>query len=214
MLPITNLLIDLDGTVYSKYSGLWQEMTCRIDSYMRHHLGVPLREIEPLRERLYRQYGSTLRGLQSIFPLEPAHYLSYVHDLPLHDYLAPDPDLRAALETLPQPKWIFTNSDRAHSQRVLQVLGLEDLFVDILDVWSMDFIPKPDPLVYRRALQLIGGATPRQCLFADDTLKNLVPARHMGFTTVLVGEAGEHPGASFSLPALAQLPAALPLLVQ
>lgn len=214
MKNITTLLIDLDGTVYSKHNGLWEEMTLRIDSYMHGRLGIPKAEIEPLRNRLYRQYGSTLRGLQSLFSLNPAHYLEYVHDLPLHDYLAPDPELRAALEALPQPKWIFTNSDHLHSQRVLSLLGLEDLFEGILDVWAMDFIPKPDPLVYRRALQLVGNVPARQCLFADDTIKNLTPARHMGLTTAWVGETATHPSASFSLETLHQLPELLPILVK
>ncbi len=214
MKNITTLLIDLDGTVYSKHNGLWEEMTLRIDAYMHGRLGIPKAEIEPLRNRLYRQYGSTLRGLQSLFPINPAHYLEYVHDLPLHDYLAPDPDLRAALAALPQPKWIFTNSDRLHSQRVLSLLGLEDLFEGILDVWAMDFIPKPDPLVYRRALQLVGKVPARQCLFADDTIKNLTPARHMGLTTAWVGETSSHPSASFSVETLHQLPELLPILVQ
>lgn len=203
---IQSLLIDLDGTVYPKDCGLWEDMTRRIDSYMRTYLRVPSREVQPLRDRLFARYGSTLRGLQSVYAVDASHYLDYVHDLPLHDYISPDPILRTALESIPLPKWIFTNADHSHAVRVLRQVGIEDLFEGILDVWKMDFIPKPDPIVYRRALALSGGYYPSQVLFADDTLNNLTPARQMGFTTVWVGETQSHPSASITLQNLADLP--------
>ncbi|TAK11155.1 MAG: pyrimidine 5'-nucleotidase [Anaerolineae bacterium] len=208
---IHSLLIDLDGTVYPKDCGIWEDMTLRIDTYMRTYLRVPSHEIQPLRDKLFAHYGSTLRGLQSVYSVDASHYLDFIHDLPLHKYISPDPTLRSALQSIPLPKWIFTNADHSHATRVLRLVGIEDLFEGIIDVWKMDFIPKPDPIVYRRALALSGGHLPSQVLFADDTLKNLTPARHMGFTTVWVGETQAHPSASIVLKNLAELPQHLPV---
>lgn len=43
-------------------------------------------------------------------------------------YLHPDPALRAMLRSIPLPKWLFTNADRAHAHRCLARLGLEGVF--------------------------------------------------------------------------------------
>ena len=49
-------------------------------------------------------------------------------DLPYEELVYPDPKLRKILETLPYPKFIFTNADIAHARKVLGIMGVEDLF--------------------------------------------------------------------------------------
>ncbi len=58
-----------------------------------------------------RLTGTTMRGLQIHHQIDTDDYLAYVHDLPLHDYLYPNPQLRSLLTSLPQRRWIFTNAD-------------------------------------------------------------------------------------------------------
>jgi pyrimidine 5'-nucleotidase len=91
------------------------------------------------------------------------------------------------LERLPQEKWIFTNSDHAHAQRVLNALGIEKHFKGILDIIKMEFNNKPSSIVYKSALNFAGNPKTENCLFADDSEKNLGPAKELGFHTVLVG---------------------------
>jgi putative hydrolase of the HAD superfamily len=200
------LFIDLDGTVYDKHNGMWEEMSARIDEYMRSAIGIPEYEVVQIREKYYKRYGSTLRGIQTHHNIDSEEYLAFVHDLDLAKFLSPDPDLRYKLESIPYPKWIFTNSDRNHTQRVLKFLGLEDLFEDILDVWSMFYIPKPERWTYRNAMALAGNPDPRNCIFIDDTLKNLAPPKAMGWHTVWVDSYTFHPTASYSIPKLGCLP--------
>ncbi|MBN2043568.1 MAG: pyrimidine 5'-nucleotidase [Anaerolineales bacterium] len=200
------LFLDLDGTVYDKHNGMWEEMSARIDNYFREVLGLPEEQILPTRDRYYAQYGSTLRGIQLNYEIDPEDYLAYVHGIDLNKYLSPKPCMREMLTSLPYPKWIFTNSDRNHASRVLKILGIEDLFAGILDVWEMSHIPKPDPRTYRHAIKAAGNPDPSTCVFVDDTLKNLAPAKAMGWHTVWVDSFTLDPSAEYSIPALKYLP--------
>lgn len=200
------LLIDLDGTVYDKHNGMWEEMSSRIGEFMRAVVGIAEEDVVPTREKYYRQYGSSLRGLQFHHQVDTEEYLAYVHGMDLSKYLAPDPDMRYQLASLPYKKWIFTNSDRNHTQRVLQAIGIEDLFEGIMDVWTMHHIPKPETWTYQNARRLVGNPDPSSIIFVDDTIKNLVPPTKMGWQTVWIDGAMANPQVSYTIPKLHYLP--------
>jgi putative hydrolase of the HAD superfamily len=199
MSRISHILLDLDGTLYPHDNGLWEEIARRMESYMDTVLGIPPAEIPALRRSYFQQFGTTLRGLQANYHIDSRAYLAYVHDLPLDRYLRHDERLRRVLLGLPQPKFIFTNSDHDHAGRVLDALGIRDLFAGIVDVLALDYLNKPDPAAYRRALQLIGAADPSACLMVDDTPHNLVPARELGMCTALVSSAPDARSATVHL---------------
>ena len=144
-------------------------------------LGFDPGEIQELRQTYYETYGTTLRGLQLHHEVNEDDYLAYVHDLPLEQYISPDPQLRSLLESLTQKKWIFTNADADHARRVLQVLGIEDCFSGIIDVRALGFLCKPDRQAYVRAFELAGETNPEKCVLLDDSIRNLIPAHQAGF---------------------------------
>ncbi len=203
------LLIDLDGTVYDKYNGMWEEMSDRIDAFIHYAAGVPTSEVVATREKYYNTYGSALRGLQLHHEINSEEYLAFVHDLDLSKHLSPDKKLRQILKNIPFQKWIFTNSDRNHTMRVLKALGLDDLFDGIFDVWEMLSIPKPQVRAYQHVMTLLGNPDPRTCVFVDDTLKNLPVPQKMGWHTVWVDNDHQDPGADYTIPSLHQLPEVL-----
>jgi putative hydrolase of the HAD superfamily len=211
-MPYSELFFDLDDTLYSKTNGLWEAIAERMMDFMQERLGFPPEEIPELRRKYYETYGTTLRGLQINHAVDADEYLAYVHDLPLEDYLSPDPDLRGLMESLPQPKWIFTNSDASHANRVLEILDLKDCFKGIIDVRALGFLCKPDQRAYRRALSLVNGVTPEDCVLFDDSLRNLESAFSLGFTTVLVGTVEVHPAADYSVQSLKDLAQIFPKL--
>jgi putative hydrolase of the HAD superfamily len=207
---ITTLFIDLDGTVYDKHNGLLDIMTSRIHHYMQTVVGIPEEEVIPTGEYYYNRFGSSLQGLQIFYDIDSGHYLEYIHDIPLQDHIQPDPALRQALLSLPQRKWIFTNSDRNHAGHVLSLLGIEDMFEGILDVWAMDYVPKPQRWVYKKALKYAGSPAPQNCLFVDDTLKNLKTAADMGWHTIWMDDSrGKSQNGHLALPKLHYLPQVL-----
>jgi putative hydrolase of the HAD superfamily len=119
--------------------------------------------------------------------MNPDVYLKFVHDVEdMARYIGPNPALDAFLLSLPLPKVIFTNSDTPHAMRVLNCLGVAHHFPTIVDIRAMGFANKPDPKAYDVLLNTIN-AKPESCLFIEDSLRNLRPARALGFTTLLLG---------------------------
>lgn len=210
------LFFDLDDTLYPASTGLWNAIRDRMGLYMHERLQIPWEDIPRLRIHYLETYGTTLRGLQQFFTVDTEEYLAYVHDLPLEQYLHPDPVVRAILHSLPQPKWIFTNADAAHAQRVMAVLELSDCFQGVIDLRALGFICKPERETYLRALQIAGAVHPSRCLILDDAVRNLVPAHELGFTTILVQnernaqQAVQDHGVDYAITHLRDLRQALP----
>jgi pyrimidine 5'-nucleotidase len=206
------LFFDLDDTLYSRTNGLWEAIRGRMTDFMQERLGFPPDEIPDLRRNYFEQYGTTLRGLQINHSVDSDEYLAYVHDLPLEEFISPNPNLHNLLFSLPQQKWIFTNADEDHAKRVLGALGLTDCFTGIIDVRALGFLCKPEKKAYQHALSLANGANPGHSVFLDDSPRNLEPAHQIGFTTVLVGTSKSHPVADYSVDNLIDLPEVFPQL--
>jgi pyrimidine 5'-nucleotidase len=189
----TALFFDLDDTLYPSNTGLWNAIRDRMGLYMHEKIGIPWEDIPRLRIQFFEKFGTTLRGLQHYYTVDTEEYLAFVHDLPLDQYLVPEPAVRSLLKGLPQPKWVFTNADAAHAGRVLKVLDLSDCFQGVIDIHKLNFACKPEKVTYLRALELAEQEDPRTCLLVEDAIRNLAPAHALGFTTVLI-----HNHASFS----------------
>jgi pyrimidine 5'-nucleotidase len=183
----TTIFFDLDDTLYPASNGLWDEIKRRMNLYMKERLGIPADRIPSLREKFFREYGTTLRGLQAHYPVDEREYLAYVHDLPLERYLRPDPIQRAVIRSLPQRKLIFTNADADHARRVLKVLELEDCFDQIIDVLAIAPYCKPQAESLALALKLAGESDPRHCALIDDIPRTTRAARDFGMFSILYG---------------------------
>jgi len=203
---------DLDDTLYDKQSGLWEAIRQRMSLYMHERLGMSWDIIPTLRRHYFETYGTTLRGLQLHHQVNADDYLAYVHDLPIHEFIQPDPELRQMLITLPLRRFIFTNADRDHARRVLQVLGVEDCFEGIIDVRAIQFYCKPEPQAYQLALQIAQVEHPERCLYLDDSLSNLAAARRMGFYTVWVGQGQPDSQVDLSIREIKELRQKMPTL--
>jgi pyrimidine 5'-nucleotidase len=188
-IPFTNircLLIDLDDTLYPHDSGAWEMVRIRIDQFLIEEMHFPREEVTELRSRLFREYGTTLRGLQIEHEVDMDYYLHYVHDVPIETILFPDPDLDQMLQALPQRKVIFTNASAAHAQRVISLLGIKAHFDHIVDIQVIYPYCKPEVEAFHKALAAIE-EDPLNCLLVDDNPNNLSTARSLGMGTVSVG---------------------------
>lgn len=203
---------DLDDTLYNKESGLWDAIRQRMSLYMHERLGMSWDVIPTLRRHYFETYGTTLRGLQLHHQVDADDYLAYVHDLPLHEYIHPDPELRQMLVTLPLRRFVFTNADHDHAKRVLQTLEIADCFEGIIDVRAIHFYCKPEPQAYQIALEIARVHDPKQCIYLDDSLVNLAAARKLGFYTILVGQDGLEPQVDLSLKEVKELRQKMPTL--
>jgi pyrimidine 5'-nucleotidase len=206
---ITTIFFDVDDTLYSADSGLWLQIKERIGLYMSERLHIPVAQVPFLRRSLFEQYGTTLRGLQANYKFEVADFLAFVHDVPLADYIQPNPALRSALVAIPARKFIFTNADVNHAKRVLGVLELEDCFDGIIDVVAIDPYCKPMPQSFAIALKAVGESDPRRCAMVDDMPRTTRAAREQGLYAILYGAEGPHPDADATLTEWSQLPGLL-----
>ncbi|MEN4041017.1 MAG: pyrimidine 5'-nucleotidase [Anaerolineaceae bacterium] len=206
---LTTLFFDLDETLYPRQNGVWEAIAERIDRYMLEILHVHPADIYPLRTRLFQQYGTTLKGLQTVANVDAYHYLQYVHDIPIDRLLKPNSALREALLRYPQRKVIFTNADLPHAGRVIRALGLEGCFEQVIDIHAIAPYCKPDPQAFKIALEKSGNPAPEECALLDDKLSNLAAARRLGMYTVLVGANGAATGCDAAIDLLEDLPRVL-----
>lgn len=193
-MAIQTILFDLDNTLYPRSAGVLGQVRELILRYMRTRLNLAPDKAESLRRHYLHTYGTTMRGLQIHHQIDPDEFLDYVHDIPLSDYLDPNPALDRALASLPQRKVVFTNASREHAERVLEALGVRHHFERIVDVRDVGFESKPQTTAYHRICQLLE-LRPEECVLVEDNVRNLRPAKELGMTTVLVGEDREADGA-------------------
>ncbi|MCC6188569.1 MAG: pyrimidine 5'-nucleotidase [Anaerolineales bacterium] len=203
-------LFDLDDTLYAAETGLWPAIGRRIELFMVERLGLAAESVPALRRRYYETFGTTLNGLRAEHQVDAHDFLAYVHDLPLDEFVRPNPALDQMLARLPLVKVVFTNADAAHARRVLGQLGIARHFDRIVDIHARDFASKPAPAAYEAALRLIG-ADPRACAYVEDLARNLAPAHALGMLTVLVSPQAPalSAGVDLVIPDILALEAAL-----
>ena len=183
----TTIFFDLDDTLYPNSTGLWKAIKERMNLYMRDRMGIPEEEVPILREQYFKMYGTTLRGLQARHHVNVDDYLAFVHDLPLKDYLTPNPLQREIIASLPSRKLIFTNADVNHARRVLTLLNLDDLFETIVDVNAVAPYCKPMPESFAIAQELADEPDPRKCVVIDDLPRTTRAALDVGMASILFG---------------------------
>ena len=183
----TTLFFDLDDTLYPNSTGLWKAIKERMNIYMRDRMSIPENDVPILREQYFKMYGTTLRGLQERHKVDVEDFLAFVHDLPLKDYLTPNPLQRDIIASLPSRKLIFTNADVNHARRVLTALQLDDLFEAIVDVNAVAPYCKPMPESFAIAQELADEPDPRKCVMIDDLPRTTRAALEVGMPSLLYG---------------------------
>jgi putative hydrolase of the HAD superfamily len=185
---IRTWVFDLDHTLYTLDAGQHRAMEERICVFVQRHFGLPREPAWEIQKRYLRDYGSTLAGLVRHDGVDPDIYHDAVNDLAALSLTANAP-LRAALQRLPGRRMVFTNNCGRYAKSVLETLGIDDLFESIVDAKALSYVPKPQEAAYNTLVELGGFETTKAALF-DDSMRNLVPARARGMTTVWFNNGG------------------------
>ena len=181
---VTDWIFDLDNTLYRADNGIFAQIESRMTDYVERHLALPRDQARLVQKALYRAHGTTLNGLMREHDVDAEDYLHYVHDIDLGE-LAPDERLASVIAALPGRRFVFTNGCRDHAGRILERIGMTGLFEQVWDIRSMDFVPKPQDAAYASVVAA-GTVDCSHAAMFDDIPRNLVPARALGMTTVLV----------------------------
>jgi putative hydrolase of the HAD superfamily len=210
MAPFTDILFDLDGTLYPLSCGLLPEIGHRIGLYVAQQFQLEYEPARALARDLFDRYGLTVLGLQSEHGVDPAHYAAFVHDIDYTRFIAHDPALDAALAALDARLSVFTNAPGDHTRTVLELLGVSAHFGQIFDIEFAQWVPKPTAATYERVLAQLG-CDPARTVMVEDTARNLPPAKALGMTTVWIGDGPAPEGADIVAAGLAE---ALDLLAE
>lgn len=206
------VFIDLDETLYPKSNGVWNEISTRINEFIVDRLRVSPDEAIKIRQRYLAKYGTTLMGLSVDHKVDRYQYLDYVHNIPLEKYLRPDPILGDMLQKISAKKVIFTNASADHANRILQLLEIGDQIDQVIDIVALEFINKPQPEAYLKALDLAGIDVPEKSMMVDDRVENLLPARDLGIKTVLVSDEDRSKETDYQIETITDLVETIPEL--
>ncbi|CAL4943897.1 unnamed protein product [Urochloa decumbens] len=233
--PFDCVLLDLDDTLYPGNTGLGPALKRNIDEFLQAKLGVSADRAAAMRVELFRTHGSSLAGLIALgYDLHPDEYhsCSYVHGRLPYERIDADPQLARVLQSIPQRKVLFTNSDRAHMKRALERLGIDESVFDAV-VCFETMNPhlfgeareearaaagggEPPAVVLKPSVDAIvaglrvAGTNPRRTLFLDDSERNIAAGKALGLRTALVGKRVRSKEADYALENIGALRRVIP----
>ena len=187
---IDTWIFDLDNTLYSADSGIFQQVHTLMGEFVSKNLKIEIKEAKELQKKYYKMHGTTLRGLMDNHGIDPDDFLSEVHNLD-YSIVGPNIKLIKELEKLEGKKIIYTNANYKHAENVLKRLELTNMFQDIYDIKSANYIPKPEIAPYKQLIDIYNINSSSAAMF-DDIAKNLVPAKNVGFTSVWIDAGYEN----------------------
>jgi pyrimidine 5'-nucleotidase len=213
--PARVLFIDCDDCLYQNEWRTAEKITASIAAYTAK-LGVSRDEAYAL----YKKHGTCLKGLLLEGKIGQDGVEPFLHEVHSIDYsdIKPDPELRRELERLSVPRWIFTASTVEHVQRCLGRLGLANLpWLGVIDTRTCKLETKHAQSSFEAAMRHAAAPNPAACILCDDSVKNIVAAKAVGWRTVLIGLNDRDTGkpikcdaADFHLPSLHSLRTVLP----
>lgn len=181
-----HLLFDMDNTLYPASSDMDKGITRRMLECVADFFNCDIQKAMELRSQGIVHYSTTLEWLRAQGMTDFEGFLRHVHPDNEADELLPQPRLREFLLSLPYPKSILTNAPHEHSDRVLEKLGVADLFMAVTDIRDANFYGKPYPDAYFAALKKAGTGI-EDTLFLDDMQKYTDGWTALGGTAVLIG---------------------------
>jgi len=177
-------VFDLDNTLYPPQARLFDQIEVKMTDWVMQELRVDRAEANRLRTHYWQKYGTTLAGLMREHGLDPAPYLTHVHDISL-DHLEQAPALAARIRALPGRRIVYTNGSAPYAERVLKARGLSQLFDAVYGVEHAGFRPKPERAAFE-AIFATDGLNPAQAAMFEDDARNLAAPHDMGMRTVHV----------------------------
>ncbi|PHZ86634.1 pyrimidine 5'-nucleotidase [Paremcibacter congregatus] len=186
---VKHWVFDLDNTLYPSDNNLFAQISDRMGYFIADRYDLPLEQAKARQKKFFHAYGTTLRGLMVEHDVQPDEFLEYVHDIDF-SFLAPDPALKTVLGKLHGRMIIYTNGSVPYAERVLEHIGLSNMFDDIFAIENADYLPKPAAASYQKMIETTGVA-PQDAVMVEDMAQNLIPASRMGMKTVWLPTAEE-----------------------
>ena len=178
---------DLDNTLYHASSEFFDLQLQKMSDFIQEKLNISRLEADFLRDDYYHSFGTTMHGLIHNHNIDPYEFLQVIDNIPL-TRLTPNDQLLSMLQTLRrQGKHlsIFTNGSRFHAKRITERLKLNSVIDDVATLECTGLIPKPQKEAYLYFFDKFQ-IDPKEAVFFEDSSHNLIPAKKLGMSTVLV----------------------------
>ena len=188
-------IFDLDNTLYSGKTRVFDQIDKRMSKYISGKLNVSIVEAKEIQKKYFYKYNTTLNGMLKKHKIDANEFLEFVHDIDI-DFLKKDLTLSEELRKLKGKKIIFTNGSKKHALNVIRKIGIEQHFDDIFDIVDSNFVPKPTMEPYKKLVEK-HNIDPNLCVLIEDIARNLKPAYEMGMKTIWI-ENDEPWAAKFS----------------
>mgnify|MGYP001306398422 FL=1 len=78
---IDTWIFDLDNTLYSADSGIFQQVHQLMGKFIQEFLNIDLQKAKEIQKKYYKEHGTTLRGMMNNYGVDPDHFLEEVHKL-------------------------------------------------------------------------------------------------------------------------------------
>ena len=177
-------LFDLDNTLYSGKTKVFEQIDKKMSKFISEKLNVDIKKAKEIQKNYFYQYDTTLNGMIKNHKIDANEFLEFVHDIDI-SFLKNDIALKQEIEKLDGKKIIFTNGPRKHALNVTQKIGIQHCFDDIFDIVDSNFVPKPSIEPYKKLVEK-HKIDPKLCVFVEDIARNLKPAYEMGMKTVWI----------------------------
>lgn len=178
-------VFDSDGVLYDHADAerAWDSL---FFDYISLRTGLLSEEYERLKPTLIAKHQA--RGLIVAFIREfgldfddcvAATYLKL--DLERYGITKNQIELQKTISRFPDPKVVFSSSPQRYVEYVLEHLGIQDLFCQVIGLERAEFQYKPSPLAFAAVEKLFPKA--QSIFFCDDTNTNLDIASMRGWRT-------------------------------
>ncbi|KAL3925531.1 MAG: hypothetical protein SGILL_000349 [Bacillariaceae sp.] len=201
MSSVKTLIFDVDDTLYDVTTGFTAHRNGEVIwKYMVEHLDFENEDAaRATRDKYFAKYHSTAKALtmaqkEGEFPpgapaFDTAHMAQYWADNLDYSKLGGwKPELHDALKACPLQLVAFSNGPRIYVKRVLQELGLWDLFGDEKLFAVDNVLPycKPEAKAFQIIFDKLNIERPEDCVMVEDSMKNVRQAKALGMKTVLI----------------------------
>ena len=177
-------IFDLDNTLYSGKTRVFEQVDKKMSEYISKKLNVSTAEAKEIQKNYFHKYNTTLNGMIKNHKINADEFLEFVHNIDI-DFLKKDHGLGEELKKLNGKKIIYTNGSAKHALNVTRKIGIDQYFDGIFDIVESNFIPKPLIEPYKKLVEK-HKIDPKLCVFIEDIARNLKPAYEMGMKTVWI----------------------------
>lgn len=194
-----NLIIfDFDETLGDTERHMHAVYIPRMREILAEHIDLPEDEVRTRNHHHYMAHGASIHGWAEELGLDMAWTLETFRRMAPYlveavmPHLAPNPAAIAKLQDLQKRGHtlaILTHGHRDYVLPLLQTLGLHEIFPPhmVFDISATHGILKREQGSYRHVLNALASKPYQKHFMLEDSIRNLIPAHQLGFTTILVG---------------------------